>query len=183
MSQEEPVTVTISRKIKKGREADYEAWTRGIAEEGHHVPGNMGMNMLRPSPATGGEYVTILRFDNYANLKAFESSDIRQSWLAKLEDMVEGETINLVTGMEFWFSFPEAPAGKPPSPHKMALVLCVVVFSLVLTFNVVLGDWLKTLPLLARVAVVVVAQVLLMTYVIMPQVTKLLKPWLYDESK
>lgn len=31
----------------------------------------------------------------------------------------------------------------------------------------------------SRIAMVIVVQVLLMTYVIMPQVTRLLKPWLY----
>ncbi len=61
----------------------------------------------------------------------------------------------------------------------MALVLIVVVFCVVMAMNILLGKYLSQLPVVARVAVVVVAQVLLMTYVVMPRVTRLLKPWLY----
>ena len=183
MGKEEAVTVTISRRVKSGREGDYEAWTRGISQVARDFPGNCGMTMLQPSAVTRGEYVMIVRFDSYAHLMGWEQSPERAQWLTKLEDIVEAESVHRVTGLEFLFSLPEAPAGKPPSPHKMALVLCVVVFTLVLAFNVLLGDWLATLPLLARVAFVVLAQVLLMTYVIMPQVTKLLKPWLFGGGR
>ncbi|MCW9035015.1 MAG: antibiotic biosynthesis monooxygenase [Rhodospirillales bacterium] len=179
MSEEEIVTVTIARKITPGREADYEAWVKGIADVAQAFRGNLGMKMLKPSLETGDEYVTVFRFNNYKNLRIWADSDERALWVSKLEEMVESETVHKVTGLEFWFSLPEAPVNKPPSPHKMALVLCVVVFTLVLGMNVFLGDWLSTLPLLARVAFVVIAQVLLMTYIIMPQVTKLLKSWLF----
>jgi len=183
VAEEEPVTVTISRKVKAGCEADYEAWASAVAKVAEKYPGNSGMTMLKPSPVTGGEYVMIVRFESYAHLMGWEQSEDRAHWLAKLDDIVEAESVHRVTGLEFLFALPEAPVGKPPSPHKMAIVLCVVVFSLVLSFNLLLGDWLSTLPLLARVAFVVIAQVLLMTYIIMPQVTKLLKPWLFGEKK
>ena len=49
----------------------------------------------------------------------------------------------------------------PPSQHKMALVLIVVVFCVVMAVNLLLGKYLSQLPVVARVAVVVVAQVLL----------------------
>ncbi len=176
---EGPVTVTIARKVKPGREADYEEWVKGVAEVAETYKGNLGMKMLKPSRATGEEYVMVFRFDNYGNLRVWGDSADRALWVAKLDEIVESESIHRVTGLEFWFSLPEAPADKPPSQHKMALVLCVVVFILVLSLNLLLGSWLSTFPLLARVAFVVVAQVLLMTYIIMPQVTKLLKPWLF----
>ena len=35
--QEGPVTVSISRRVKPGREADYEAWLHGIVEAGHPI--------------------------------------------------------------------------------------------------------------------------------------------------
>ncbi|MCB2101933.1 MAG: antibiotic biosynthesis monooxygenase [Rhodobacterales bacterium] len=175
-----PVTVSIARKVRPGREADYEAWVKGITATASVFPGHLGVNVLRPSAATGHEYVIIYRFDSYAHCRAWDTSPERAHWVDRLGDMVEGEArTKRVTGLEFWFDLPEMPAAAAPSPHRMALTLMVVVFVLVVGLNLVLGGWMADLPMVARVAVTVVLQVLLMTYVVMPRVTRLLKGWLY----
>jgi len=84
-----------------------------------------------------------------------------------------------VTGLETWFDLPEVPAAKTPSPHKMALVLIVVVFVLVWALNLLLGPVMAGWPLPLRVLTIATIQVLLMTYLVMPRVTRLLKPWLF----
>ncbi len=61
----------------------------------------------------------------------------------------------------------------------MALVLIVVVYLLVLAINLLFGSWLAEFPLYARVALTVVGQVLLMTYLVIPRVTRLLQFWLF----
>ena len=175
-----PVTVSIARRVVPGREADYEEWLKGITADALLFTGHMGVNVLRPR-SQSGEYVSIFRYDTYQHMMAWEDSPIRLKWLAKLEGIVEGEAkIRKGTGLEFWFSLPELPDSHP-SPHKMAVVLLGVVFSLVLLLNFLLspliGDW----PLLARVFVAVFCQVMLMTYVVMPRVTRLLKSWLFAE--
>ncbi len=176
-----PVTTSISRRIIPGREAAYEEWVTGITSEALKFPGHMGVNVLRPT-SKSREYVTIFRYDSYEHMKAWEDSPIRTEWLAKLEGIIEGEErVHKGTGLEFWFSLPELPTSQP-SPHKMALVLLFVVFTLVLLLNFFLspliGDW----PLWARVFISVFCQVMLMTYVVMPRVTRLLKSWLFGEK-
>lgn len=144
-------------------------------------PGHMGVSTLPPSDVTDGDYVIIFRYDTYENLCAWEESEERAEWLKKLEGLVEGEArIQRVTGLEFLFPLAEVPAATPPpSPHKMAIVLIAVVFCLVTAINMLFGHWLAQLPLFLRIFVLVTLQVLLMTYVVMPRVTALLKPWLY----
>jgi len=176
-----PVTVTISRRVKPGCEALYENWIKDISVVARAYPGHMGINVVRPG-GTRKDYVTIFRFDNYAHLEAWENSDARSEWVAKIADWVEGEaSIQRVTGIEFWFTLPEAPAAKPPSPHKMAFVVSIIVFSLVVLVGTVAGEWLSTLPLVGRAAIIALFQVLVMTYIIMPNVTRILRPWLYGE--
>jgi len=176
-----PVTVTISRRVKPGYETDYEKWIRDISAIAKTYSGHLGVNVVRPA-GTRKDYVIIFRFDSYGHLEAWENSEERARWVEKISDWVEGEaTIQRVTGMEFWFTLPEVPAAKPPSQHKMALVVSVIVFCLVLLVGMVAGDWLTTLPLVARAAIVALFQVLLMTYIIMPNVTRVLRPWLYGE--
>ena len=173
-----PVTTSISRRIVPGREADYEAWVQGITAQASTFPGHMGVNVIRPT-SSSREYVTIHRFDTYQHSRGWEESPERADWLSRLEGITEGEeTVEKGTGLEFWFSLPELPTAHP-SPHKMALVLLLVVFCLVLILNTLLGPLTAEWATVPRVFLGVLLQVLLMTYVVMPRVTRLLKSWLY----
>jgi len=177
-----PVTVSIARKVRLGAEADYEDWLRRISQVAINFPGHQGVHILKPSAKTGGEYVLIVGFSSYTHQKSWEESSERQTFLDELEQkrLIEGETqIKKVSGLEFWFSLPEVPANAHPNRHKMAIVLIVVVFSLLLLINFALGPWLNALPFILKLAVMVIGQVLLMTYLVMPAVTRVLKTWLY----
>ncbi|MBL4744265.1 MAG: antibiotic biosynthesis monooxygenase, partial [Cycloclasticus sp.] len=138
--------------------------------------------VLKPSDKTGGEYVLIVGFDSYEHQKLWEDSTQRQLFIDELDEkeLIEGCTkIKKVSGLEFWFTLPEVPTHAAPNRHKMALVLIIVVFSLLFAINLIFGQWLTALPLALKLAVMVTGQVLLMTYFVMPLVTRLLKGWLY----
>ncbi|MFC1578789.1 antibiotic biosynthesis monooxygenase [Pseudomonadota bacterium] len=173
-----PVTVSIARRVIAGREADYESWVKGITAEALQYPGHMGVNVIRPTSASR-EYVTIFRFDTYQHQRDWEGSARRAHWLEQLNGIVEGpDTVRKDSGMEFWFSLPELPVAHP-SPHKMALVLFVVVYILIVLINTALAPFVTDWPYLGRVFLAVFLQVILMTYLVMPRVTRLLKNWLY----
>ena len=117
---ESPVTITVSRVIKPGREADYETWIKEAVKVADSFPGFLGVSHLKPARETGGEYVSIYRFDNYRHLRKFQNSSQRTELLEKLEDIVVGEPkFKHVTGLEAWFQLPEVPAAATPSPHRM----------------------------------------------------------------
>lgn len=179
---EGPVTVSISRRVRAGREGEYEAWIHGVTEAASGFPGHQGVNVLRPSQATNGRYVLIYRYDSYANCANWESSDTRADWLARLGDMVDGTSeTRQVTGLEAWFDLPEVPATAPHPPrYKMTLILVIVVFALVYPMQLVLVPAMGPLPHWVKTLSIVVIQVLLMTYVVMPRVTEMLKRWLYE---
>lgn len=182
-SCEGPITITVSRKVKPGREAEYESWSKEIISAATTFPGFLGVDVLKPARETGGEYVSIYRFDTYGHAREFQNSRQRAQLLKKLEakNIAEGKpNIKQVTGLEAWFELPEVPASATPSPHRMAIVLIVVVFVLVLAISYSLGPYMQLFPLPVRVLILVVLQVLLMTYVVMPRVTRLLKNWLYQ---
>ncbi len=165
-----------------GREADYETWLKSVSAEALKFPGHMGVNVIRPTAASN-EYVTIFRFDSYEHSTAWENSAIRQEWLERLDGIVEGAVeVREGTGLEFWFSLPELPVANP-SPHKMALVLLVVVFALVTVIRFLLSMFASEWPMVAQSFATVFCQVMLMTYVVMPRVTQLLQRWLYDQGQ
>lgn len=177
-----PVTVSVARRPLPGREAEYEAWISRVTAEVSRWPGYLGVNVLRPAASTGFTYVAIYRFATWEQCHAYERSAERAALLADLTGLVEDDgEIKKVTGMEFWFDLPEVPAMASPSPHKMALVITVVAYTIVMGINLALGSTLAGLPLWGRALITISGQVVLMTYLVMPWVTRLLRPWLFGK--
>jgi antibiotic biosynthesis monooxygenase (ABM) superfamily enzyme len=180
----EPVTVVVRRKVKPGREKDYEVWlerlTRGAAET---FKGYLGAEFHRPA-AQGSEYRSVFRFDSIENLDAFERSDFRRDMLAEAAPLFTADAAwERMTGLEFWFDPPPGTKVPQPSPHRMALVLIAVVFCLVLILNLGLGPFMTGWPLPLRLLVTVTIQVTLMTYVIMPRLTPLIARFIYPSTR
>lgn len=177
-----PVTVSVARRVRPGREADYENWVHGICGAAREFPGHLGVEVLRPGPRTNNEYVIIYRFDTFEHGRAWETSEARAANMSKLDGLVAAENRKKVSGLEFWFDLPELPATAHPSQHKMALTLIGVVFSLLILLNLLLAPVLGELNWVVRTLIIVIFQVLLMTYVVMPKLTRLLKDWLYSSD-
>lgn len=180
----DPVTVVVRRKVKPGHEKDYEGWlerlSHGVAAQ---FPGYLGAEFHRPA-AAGGEYRSVFRFDSLEHLDAFERSDFRARMLAEAAPLFAADAAwQRMTGLEFWFDPPPGTRVPQPSPHRMALVLVAVVFTLVLILNVTLGPLTAGWPLLLRVLVTVCIQVGLMTYVIMPRLTPRIARFIYPTSR
>jgi antibiotic biosynthesis monooxygenase (ABM) superfamily enzyme len=64
----------------------------------------------------------------------------------------------------------------------MALVTWITIFPLITLVVVILNPLLTGLPLVLRLAVTTAVTVPLMTWVVMPRVTRLLRGWLYPHS-
>lgn len=177
---EGPVTVQISRRVVPGREADYEDWLHGVIAAASDFPGHLGVNILRPSGKTDGRYVLIYRFDSFAHCDAWERSKTRAAWVDRLDGLVAGEAeTRRVTGLEAWFDLPEVPAAKHAPQWKMAITLIVVVFVVVYPLQLAVIPRTVDWPHWARTLTIAVIQVLLMTYIVMPRVTRALKGWLF----
>lgn len=179
----EPVTITVRRKVRPGREAAYEAWLKRLTEgAATEFPGYLGAEFHRPGP--DGTYRSVFRFDSLANLETFERSDFRAAMLAEGANLFAADAAwERMTGLEFWFDPPPGTKVPQPSPHRMALVLIAVVFTLVLALNLTLGPRIAGWPLALRVLATVTIQVGLMTYVIMPRLTPLIARFIYPNSK
>ena len=173
------VTVSVSRDVVAGREADYEAWVSGITTESSRFGGHLGVNVIRPSLGSR-RYTIFYRFDNMDHAKAWQQSSQRQIWMAKIDGMVEGEAkFKTATGLEVWFEFPQVASSKQPVKWRMSVVLIAVVYNLIIALNYVLAPWIGDWDIHSRTAVIVTMQVVLMTYLVMPRVSHYVKGWLY----
>jgi antibiotic biosynthesis monooxygenase (ABM) superfamily enzyme len=115
--------VLYSRRVKPGREADFEAWAHGIVAASHQFPGHLGASVL-DDPGSR-EYHILFRFTDRASLRAWLDSAERRRRLARVADLVEADQgLQQLTGLETWFTLPGAAVAtmKPPPRWKMWLV-------------------------------------------------------------
>ena len=183
MNHNESVTVVVSRKVKQGHELDYEDWLKRLLEEAKSMKGYLGATIQKPAPGST-EYTSIFRFDTVNNLRKFEESELRSRYLREVLDYIEADAIwKKFTGLEFWFSPPKGTVIPQPSRFRMALVMIAVVFGLVLSIGQVVSIVAVELPSYIRLFVTISIEIFLMTYVLMPRITRLLAKWIYSSSK
>jgi antibiotic biosynthesis monooxygenase (ABM) superfamily enzyme len=185
-----PVTVIVKRIAKKDKIKEFEEWLSGISKEVSKQEGSMGIDIIRPTGDNKSklEYVVIFRFNNYGNLAKWEKSPIRNEWLQKGRKLIEADPdVQKLTGLEFWFtpyfkdeSSPMIPL-QPPPRYKMVIVTIPVISILLLTLvpQIHFFTEMLSIPFPIRLVIAITITVLLMTYVIMPLLTKLLKSWLF----
>lgn len=179
-SDDNAVTVVTSRRVKPGREAEFEQWLEGIGAAAAKLPGLLGRRITRPADHDHPEYVVVFKFDTYSHLRAWTESTIRARWLAEVRPLCEDDYKETVlTGLERWFTLPTQPNLPPPPRYKMATMTLLVVYPLSLGLGQLLTPPLSDLPLAARSLCISILMILLTTYVVMPRATRLFKRWLY----
>jgi uncharacterized protein len=184
----QPVTVVVTRRVKPGREHDYEAWLQRLQVEARTLPGYLGVTTQRPAATGPREYVSAIRFATLADLRAFENSKLRARYLNSVVDLVEADAVwERMTGLEFWFTPPPGTVVAQLSRPRMALVMIVVVFGLVLSIGTLVNSAAAMLPLSVpyplRLLFTITLEVLLMTYWLMPQITRRLARWIYPAQR
>lgn len=174
------VTAVICHVVKPGREQGYETWFRGIAADARKFKGHLGVSAIRPQDHAHPEYVVILKFDCYDSLKTWLESDVRREWIERLQPLIEKpEAIQTLTGLETWFTLSNQPMKSPPPRYKMALVTWLGVFVTIFMLNRLLAPLLSGLPALLQQLISTGLTVILLTYLIMPFLTKVFRKWLY----
>jgi antibiotic biosynthesis monooxygenase (ABM) superfamily enzyme len=173
----EPVTVTVARRVAVGREREFEQWYDDIIGAACRFPGFLGSGVLRPRTA-GQDWHVVYRFADPASLESWESSPERAGWLRRAEDLAEETRVARVSGLETWFALPGRTAPAPPR-WKMALVTLGAIVPLVLLMNLTVLPLLSGWPLVARTLVFSGTLTGLMTWVVMPRMTRLFRRFLY----
>ncbi|MEM9925296.1 MAG: antibiotic biosynthesis monooxygenase [Cyanobacteria bacterium P01_D01_bin.50] len=174
------VTAVISHYIRLGRESGYEEWLQGISQVARQFEGHNGVTILRPKPGCKGEYVIILRFDEYKNLCQWMRSSERKEWIERAQPLIEKpENVQILTGLEALVSLPNT-ATPPPPKYKTAFVTWIGVFICASSLGYILGPYLGFLPYLLRQAIMTGIVVVLLAYVVMPRLTRLFHKWLHS---
>ncbi|MCG8325425.1 MAG: antibiotic biosynthesis monooxygenase [Thiotrichales bacterium] len=177
-----PVTIIVKRRPKPGLEKEFEAVMTGTTHDAMTFPGHLGVNIIRPT-APGDFYRIVFKFDSMRNYIAWESSGIRAQWLEKYAEVTLGDDEQeVLSGLETWFTLPGGEALVPPPRHKMAAIIFISIFPLSLFIHFCMAPFLTGLHIIWQIAIISAVMVLLMTYAIMPVMSKLFHRWLHCQK-
>jgi antibiotic biosynthesis monooxygenase (ABM) superfamily enzyme len=177
--EDPPVTTVASRRVKSGKEQEFEDWVSGILGAAAEFPGYLGSNVIRPRDDDDDEFQIVFKFDHASNLKRWEGSEERHAWLRQVKPLVHEENVRVLTGLETWFTLPSRPGEPAPPRYKMAVVTWIAVFPLATLIFALTQPLLAGLPGVIRTLVFTLIMVTTMTYIVMSRMTRLFSFWLY----
>jgi antibiotic biosynthesis monooxygenase (ABM) superfamily enzyme len=173
----EPATAVFARRVRPGREADYEALAREMVEDSKKFAGHVAAAMLHDEGSS--TYSLLYSFLDRRSLQAWLDSPARRRLQGQAERLSEEHLrVAPLTGLETWFTLPSRATIKPPPRWKMWLVSLLAIYPLVVAFQATVVPTIRTWPLLVRSAILPLTLLTLMTFVVMPVVTRVVQPWL-----
>lgn len=184
MTHQEPITVSVTRTAKPGREEAFERSLHEFVQRSLTLPGQLGVYIIRPAPGTGSrEYGIVRKFCNREALEEFRTSPEYLEWNQLAVDLTEGSgrTVEL-TGLESWFTPPGALLRALPK-WKMAVATFLGVFPVAMVLNLTIGPVIRSWHFVLSSAVFNACVVTLLTWLVMPLVTRALHGWLHHEER
>lgn len=174
----EPVTVVFSQRVKAGGETEYARLVDEVVGMLHSVDGFLASDILDPVEGVQTEHAVVVAFASRRQLDAWLEAPERREWLARIEPFIEGErSMSVVGGFAGWF---EGSAPRPGGPRrwKQAIAVLIALYPTALTLGWILRTVAPDLPFAVNMLVANILGVAVLTWLLMPLLTKLLAGWL-----
>jgi len=187
--QSRPVTLVISEIVEPSLVPAYEAWTKGINRDASQFDGFLGVEVIRPRHHDHPEYVVIVKFATYDQLHRWLVSPTYHDWIQRSRGLIatRSQQQQVANGLELWFTLPAAYSeGRSlithPPYYKQVILGILAVYPLILLANWLLGSLLSGLPPLLGLLISVTFVSALLTYPVMPWLSRGLGFWLYPNA-
>ncbi|NEN04849.1 antibiotic biosynthesis monooxygenase [Diaminobutyricibacter tongyongensis] len=180
-----PVTVSITRRVDPAHIDAVTHWVQAGVNLASSYDGFLGSGWVRAS-SDSDEWHMLYRFADARTLETWEASEDRADWLFEGRELVEVARVEKRTGIEGWFDQPQPGEPAAPPRWKQAVAIWLGFFPLNLLFtslvNGFVPGWHQLWPL-ATVLVTTLILTPIMTYVLLPFVTRMLHPWLQGSQR
>jgi antibiotic biosynthesis monooxygenase (ABM) superfamily enzyme len=168
-----PLKIVLTLRAQHGERAPLDTWIRELlatASSGEALEGSSVLNDADRS-------FVLLRFATQADCDRWRSSSDVAALMTRGAGFVAETGPIERTGLETWFALPGSPAADAAPPQwKMAIVTWCALLPQIVVLSFVVP---KSLPFLVNVAISTAIPVCMLTWVLMPWLTKLLARWLY----
>jgi antibiotic biosynthesis monooxygenase (ABM) superfamily enzyme len=184
--EHQPITVSIERRVNPERIAEATAWVQAGIRMAATFPGFLGSGWVRAG-ASSETWHMLYRFTDESSLDAWEGSSQRGGWLEEGGDFMEQSRVEKRTGIEGWFDVPSeqssintaAPASPPRWKQATSIWLGFFPINLIFTLLVSQLPWWDDLGTVLHVLISTLTLAPIMTFWVLPFVTRLIRGWLY----
>lgn len=178
-----PVTIIVKRRPKQDRIKEFEEVMSGTTKDAMTFEGHLGANIIKPLKVDD-YYRIVFKFDSMRHYLAWENSQVRQQWLERYAEVTQGEQeIEILSGLETWFTLPGGETLIPPPKHKMLILVWIAIFILSLIMHYCFMPYIGALNIVTQIGLSSFIVVVFMTYVVMPFMAKLFHRWLHCNKK
>lgn len=186
----QPITVSIERAVDPARITEATAWVQTGIQLANKYPGFLGSGWVRAGEQSATWHM-LYRFTDEDTLTAWEDSPERQWWLGTGRDFARESRVERRTGIEGWFDEPVekeiAVAGDAdglersvPPRWKQSVSIWLGFFPVNLVFSLLMAavpGW-DGIAVFWRVLITTLVLTPIMTFWVLPAVTRLIRPWL-----
>ena len=176
----DPITVVRIHYVQQGCEARFETEFNRYLQEFTAIPGNLGLFIFRPGKYHDGVYRVVYKFASRTELDRWHTSPTYLEWIETEKKLtIAPPATKEITGLETWFTLPGQNVVKPPTKVRQAVVTWFAVLPVSIFISLATGPFLDDAPFLIQKMVFVTLLVSLLTWVVMPVVSRIAAPFLY----
>jgi antibiotic biosynthesis monooxygenase (ABM) superfamily enzyme len=173
------VTVVVSHPVDPDHEEEFLAWQRRITDAERMFPGFQGAELFRPVPGVQPTWTALYRYDSDEHLDAWLESDERRQLLGEGTRFRDFELRRISAPFGSWFAQPgEQEAGASPANWKTGLSVLVGLYPTVVLLTLAISEIWPSASLWQSLLLGNILSVSLLTWVVMPIVTRALRFWL-----
>ncbi len=188
-----PVTVTVRRETVDTRVDEVLAWLDQGLLLARDFEGYLGGGVLRDA-SRKNVLITVYAFTDRRSLERWNHSEQWHGWTRDGAPLARVADVQRRTGLEGWFAETQAspgrgtkrdrpgtvsPSSAPPRWKQATAIWCgMLPLNIGVTSVATQLPWWGHLPIAVRSLLLVSSLVPLMTFVVMPAVTRVLRPWL-----
>lgn len=172
----EPVTAVASFRLRPGTHNQFAALFDRLVARMEDFPGYLRCELFEPVDGVQDDSVVVFAFSSRPLLDEWLRSDARRTVLADIDELLDGDrTVNVVGGFGGWF---DATGAAPVKRWKQASVVLLALFPTALVLTVLRREFLPDLSMVPSVLLSNIVGVAILSWGLMPVLTRLLGPWL-----
>lgn len=174
-----PVTLAVTDHVPLAEKARYEA----LVEEMHRLfeaqDGFLSVDIVRHNRSHLVEYTILSRWSDEAAATLWRQDKIIREKLSQIEE-ITGGTAQIVqaAGLGMWVDHAEGEVPNLPPAWKRVVTSVVAVYPMLMLLMGLSAPIIGGLPQFLQVLIIVIVLSTLLTWPIMPWLSKALRPWL-----
>lgn len=182
--REEFVTVVVTHRVPPDLVGEFLDWQQRVTAAESTFPGFGGAEVFRPVPGLQEGWTILFRFDTEEHLNDWLSSPERKKLLDEGAQFQDFELQRVASPFGSWFSFVgEQVKAEPPARWKTALSVLVGLYPTVVLLTLGISEIWEDGALWETLLVGNILSVAILTWVVMPIVTRALRFWLAPDPR